>query len=168
MPAEPLRMDLTKIAPDAYRHFLQLEEVIGRHVDRKLLHLIKLRASQINGCAYCIGMHTDEALRDGESTERLTLLDAWQESSLYSEKERVAFAWTEEVTLIADTGASKKSFEALKEHFSEEEIGWLTFAIVQINGWNRIAISSRAQYNHRTSATAAQPETAPEKAPEPA
>ena len=168
MPAEPLRMDLTKIAPDAYRHFLQLEEVIGRHVDRKLLHLIKLRASQINGCAFCIAMHTDEALRDGESTERLTLLDAWEESSLYSEKERAALAWAEDVTLIAESGASKESFEALKAHFSEEEIGWLTFAIVQINGWNRIAISSRAQYNRKLFENAGQPNAAPERTPEPA
>jgi len=168
MPAEPLRMDLTKIAPDAYRHFLQLEDVIGGHVDRKLLHLIKLRSSQINGCAFCIAMHTDEALRDGESTERLTLLDAWEESSLYSEKERAALAWAEEVTLIADSGASKESFEALKPHFSEEEIGWLTFAIVQINGWNRIAISSRAQYNRKQAENAAQPSAAAEKTREPA
>jgi len=105
MSVEPLRMDLSKIAPDAYRHFLQLEGLIGQHVERKLLHLLKLRASQINGCAYCIAMHTDEALRDGEPTERLTLLDAWEESSLYSDKERTALAWIEEVTLIADTGA---------------------------------------------------------------
>jgi AhpD family alkylhydroperoxidase len=157
-------MDLSKIAPDAYSHFLQLEGVIGQHVERKLLHLLKLRASQINGCAYCIAMHTDEALRDGEPTERLTMLDAWEESTLYSEKERVALAWVEEVTLIADSGASKESFEALKAHFSEEEIGWLTLAAVQINAWNRMAISSRAQYvsPHRAQADA------PQKTPEPA
>ncbi len=119
MAAEPLRMDLSKIAPDAYRHFLQLEALAMQHVDRKLLHLLKLRASQINGCAYCIAMHTDEALHDGESTERLTLLDAWAESALYSEKERAAIAWIEEVTLIADSGASKETFEALKAHFNE-------------------------------------------------
>ena len=163
MPAEPLRMDLSKIAPDAYRHFLQLEGLIGQHVDRKLLHLLKLRASQINGCAYCLAMHTDEALRDGEPTERLTLLDAWEESTLYSEKERAALAWVEEVTLIADSGASKESFEALKPHFSDEQIGWLTFAAVQINAWNRMAISSRAQYDRKMFVHAA-----PEKAPEPA
>ena len=147
MAVESLRMDLSKIAPDAYRHFLQLEAIVGQHVERRLLHLLKLRASQINGCAFCLGMHTDEALRDGEPTERLTMLDAWEESSLYSEKERVAFAWIEEVTLIADSGASKESFEALKGHFSDEEIGWLTLAAVMINAWNRMAISSRAQYD---------------------
>ncbi|MFL6776047.1 MAG: carboxymuconolactone decarboxylase family protein [Sphingomicrobium sp.] len=155
MAAEPLRMDLSKIAPDAYRHFLQLEGLIGQHVDRKLLHLLKLRASQINGCAYCIAMHTDEALRDAEPTERLTMLDAWEESTLYSEKERAALAWIEEVTLIADSGASKESFDALKTHFGEEEIGWLTLAAVMINAWNRMAISSRAQYDRAMFAHAA-------------
>ena len=164
MPAEPLRMDLSKLAPDAYRHFLQLEGLISQHVDRKLLHLLKLRASQINGCVFCIGMHTDEALRDGEPVERLTLLDAWQESSIYSEKERAAFAWIEEVTLIADSGASKESYDALKSHFSEDEIAWLTFAAVQINAWNRIAISSRAQYDRAMFAHAAPAELTPQLA----
>ena len=166
MPAEPLRMDLSKIAPDAYRHFLQLEGVIGQHVERKLLHLLKLRASQINGCAYCIAMHTDEALRDGEPTERLTMLDAWEESTLYSERERAALAWIEEVTLIAESGASKEGFEALKAHFNEEEIGWLTLAAVQINSWNRMAISSRAQYVpvHRAQASDHPSERTPQPA----
>ncbi len=149
MAAEPVRMDLSKIAPDAYGHFLQLEGLIGQHVESKLLHLLKLRASQINGCAFCIGLHTDEALRDGEAAERLTMLDAWKESSLYSEKERAVLAWTEEVTLVADSRASLESFEALKSHFDEQEIGWLTLAAVMINSWNRLAISSRAQYGRR-------------------
>src|SRR6476620_3402612 len=147
MPAEALRMDLSKLAPDAYRHFLQLEGLISQHVDRKLLHLLKLRASQINGCAYCIGMHTDEALRDGETTERLTLLDAWPESSRYTEKERAALAWIEEVTLIADTGASDEAYDGLKAQFSGDEIIWLTTAATLINAWNRIAIASRIEYH---------------------
>ena len=163
MNVEPLRMDLSKTAPDAYRHFLQLEGLVAQHVDRKLLHLVKLRASQINGCAYCLGMHTDEALRDGEPAERLTLLDAWEESSLYSDKERAALVWVEEVTLIADSGASKESFDLLKNHFSEEEIGWLTVAATMITAWNRLAISSRAQYDPKTVTRAA-----PAKEPEPA
>ena len=147
MAAEPPRMDLSKIAPEAYRHLRGLEEVIGRHVERKLLHLLKMRASQINRCAFCLAMHTEEALRDGESPQRLTLLDAWEESTLYSEKERALLAWVEEVTLIAESGASKESLAVLQQHFSEEEIAWLTLAIVQINAWNRLAISSRAQYH---------------------
>lgn len=165
MAVEPLRMDLSKIAPEAYRHFLQLEGVIGQHVDKKLLHLVKLRASQINGCAFCLAMHTDEALRDNEAVERLTVLNAWEESSLYSDKERAALAWVEEVTLISETGASKESFDGLKPHFSEEEIGWLTLAIVQINNWNRMAISCRAQYDRAMFAHGA---PAAEKTPEPA
>ena len=145
--AEPLRMDFTKIAPDVYKHLLQMEGLIAAKLDRKLLHLIKMRASQINGCAYCIGMHTDEALRDGESPERLLMLDAWDESSLFDDKERAVLEWVEDLTLIAVSHAPKESFEALKAHFSDEEIGWLTLAATLINTWNRIAISSRAQYD---------------------
>ena len=86
--AEALRMDFTRIAPDVYKHLLQIEGQIAGKVEKSLLHLIKMRASQINGCAYCIGMHTDEALRDGENPERLLMLDAWDESSMFDEKER--------------------------------------------------------------------------------
>jgi AhpD family alkylhydroperoxidase len=154
---ETLRMDLTKLAPEAYRQLLQLEQTIGSKIDPKLLHLVKLRASQINGCAYCIGMHTDDALRDGESPERLLLLDAWDESSQFSEKERAALAWVEEITLIADGHANKEAFDGLKRFFSEEEIGNLTFAGALINTWNRIAIASRAQYNSAASHQHAQP-----------
>ena len=149
MAPEPPRMDLSATSPEAYRHFLQLEGLVGQHVERKLLHLVKLRASQINGCAFCIAMHTDEALRDGEPAERLTMLDAWEESTLYSDRERAALAWVEELTLIADSGASKESFDALKGHFNEEEIGWLTLAAVMINSWNRLAISSRSRYDRK-------------------
>src|SRR4051794_15256614 len=144
---EPLRMDLTRLASDAYKHLLALEASIAGKVDRNLLHLIKLRASQINGCAFCIGMHSDEALRDGEKPERLLLLDAWHESSAFNERERAALGWVEEITLIAEGHAHKEAFDALKPHFSEEEIGWLTLAAAMINTWNRIAISSRAQYD---------------------
>jgi len=162
MPAESPRLDLTRT--EAYRLYGQLEGVIGRHVDRKLLHLLKLRASQINGCAFCIAMHTDEAVRDGEKPERLTLLDAWEEATVYSEQERALIAWVEEVTLIAESGASKEGFEALKPHFSEDEIAWLTFAIVQINAWNRIAISSRMHYDRAMFAPAAPVERTPQPA----
>jgi AhpD family alkylhydroperoxidase len=144
---EDLRMDLTKLAPEAYRHLLQLEGVIAAKVDRRLLHLIKLRASQINGCAYCIGMHSHEALRDGEAPERLLMLDAWHESSKFEDRERAALEWVEEITLISDGHAHKEAYDALKPHFSEEEIAYLTLAGAMINTWNRIAISSRAQYD---------------------
>ncbi|HEV8406291.1 MAG TPA: carboxymuconolactone decarboxylase family protein [Sphingomicrobium sp.] len=146
---ETPRMDIPKIAPDVYKHLLGIGSAIENHVDKKLHHLLKLRASQMNGCAFCLAMHTDEALRDGESPERLMLLDAWNESSKFTDKERAALAWIEELTLIADSGASREAFDKLKAHFSEEEIGWLTLVAVSINAWNRIAISSRAQYDRK-------------------
>jgi AhpD family alkylhydroperoxidase len=155
MAVEPPRFDLTQLDPEAYGHLTKMEALIARHIEPTLYHLIKLRASQINGCAFCLQMHTDEALRHHETPERIVSLDAWEESPLYTDKERAALAWTEELTLIADSGASKESFDALKPHFTDEEIGWLILAAVQINSWNRIAISSRSQYE-------------PEKAPEPA
>ena len=161
---EPPRFDLSQLNPEAYRHLTQMEALIARHVEPTLYHLIKLRASQINGCAFCLHMHTDQALHHGETPQRITALDAWEESPLFTDKERAALAWTEELTLIADSGASKEAFEALKPHFSEEEIPWLIFAAVQINSWNRIAISTRAQYERP--AQDAQP--AAEKAREPA
>jgi AhpD family alkylhydroperoxidase len=157
---EPLRMDITKIAPDAYKHLLGLEQAIAAKVDKRLLHLIKLRASQINGCAFCIGMHTDEALRDGDKPERLLLLDAWHESSAFSDKERAALEWVEEITLISEGHAHKEAFDALKPHFSEEEIGWLTLAAAMINTWNRIAIASRAQYDPSVFHQVAEPKVA--------
>jgi AhpD family alkylhydroperoxidase len=144
---ESLRMDITKIAPDAYKHLLGLEQAIAGKIDKTIHHLIKVRASQINGCAFCIGMHTDEALRDGEKPERLLLLDAWHESSAFNDRERTALEWVEEITLISEGHAHRQAFDALKPHFSEEEIGWLTLAAAMINTWNRIAIASRAQYD---------------------
>ena len=145
--AEPLRMDFTKVAPEAYKHLIALEQTIAPKIDKTLYHLLKVRASQINGCAFCIGMHTDEALRDGEMIERLMMLDAWDESSLFNDKERALLEWVEEVTLISEGHARKEAFDALKTHFSEDEVVWLTLAAAMINTWNRIAISSRAQYD---------------------
>jgi AhpD family alkylhydroperoxidase len=147
---EPTRMDLSRIAPEAYRHLLQLEGLVAKSVDRRLLHLLKLRASQINGCAFCIAMHTAEAVRDHEEVVRLTSLDAWRETSLYSAQERAALCWIEEITLIAERGASKSAFEQLQGAFTDEQIGWLTLAGMMINAWNRIAIASRAQYSHKS------------------
>ena len=161
---EPLRMDITKLAPEAYKHLLQLELTIAGKIDRQLFHLLKLRASQINGCAFCIGMHSDEALRDGDTPERLLLLDAWHESSAFTEKERAALQWIDELTLIAESHASKEAFDGLKRFFSEEEIAYLTFTGAVINTWNRIAIASRAQYDRAQ----LQHSTATEKVAEPA
>src|SRR3954454_20332916 len=144
---ETPRMDIPRTAPEIYRHLLQIEQVIAGKIDPKLHHLIKLRASQINGCAYCLGMHSDEALRDGETPERLMLLDAWHESSQFSEKERAELEWVEELTLISEGHAHKEAFDGLKRFFSEEEITYLTLASAMINTWNRIAIASRVRYD---------------------
>ena len=144
---EPPRLNLTELNPEAYRHLTQMEGLIARNVEPTLYHLIKLRASQINGCAFCLQMHTAEALKHGETPERMMALDAWEESPLFTDKERAALAWTEELTLIADSGASSAAYEALKAQFTADEIGWLILAAVQINAWNRIAISSRSQYD---------------------
>ena len=160
---EPPRFELNALPQDAYRHLLQMEGLIAQHLDLTLYHLIKLRASQVNGCAFCLAMHTDEALKHGEKVERITALDAWHESPLFSDKERAALAWTEELTLIAEKHASRPAFDELKRHFSDEEISWLILAAVQINSWNRIAISSRAQYDPKMFTHAA-----PAKEPEPA
>jgi AhpD family alkylhydroperoxidase len=161
---EPLRMDITKLAPEAYRHLLALEQTIGSKFDHKLLHLIKVRASQINGCAFCIAMHTHDALKAGESDERLLMLDAWEESALFDERERAALEWVEEITLIAEGHAHKEAFDALKRHFSEEEIAYLTLAAAMINTWNRIAISSRAQFDPKMFEQAAVQHKVPEPA----
>ena len=163
MTAKP-RMNVAAVAPDVYRRLMQLEELVASKILPRLLHILKLRASQINGCAYCIAMHTDEALRDGDTPERLTLLDAWPESSLYSDKERAALQWVEEVTLIADSGASDEAFNQLKTQFSDEEAVWLTVAATLINAWTRIAISSRMEY-HARHAPAAQAVPAAEPVP---
>ena len=154
------RLNIPRIAPDIYHHLLQMEQLVAAKLEPRLLHLLKLRASQINGCAYCIGMHTDEALRDGEPTNRLTLLDAWPESSLFTDKERAALQWIEELTLIADSGASGEAYEKLKIHFSEDETIWLTVAGALINTWNRLGIASRAEYSlPERAATRAEPAT---------
>jgi AhpD family alkylhydroperoxidase len=139
-------MNIATAAPEIYRHLLQMEQLVTGKLEPRLLHLIKLRASQINGCAYCIGMHTDEALRDGEPPNRLTLLDAWSESSLFSDRERAALAWIEEVTLIADSGASDEAYEGLESFFGEDEIVWLTVAGALINSWNRLGVASRIEF----------------------
>ena len=121
-------------------------------VEPLLAHLVKIRASQINGCANCINMHTREARALGESEERIYLLDAWRESPFYSPHERAALAWTEALTRLPDAGAPEEVYAALKDHFDEEEQVALTLLIVTINGWNRIAVGF-GLFNPTASAT---------------
>jgi AhpD family alkylhydroperoxidase len=139
------RVDYLKSAGGVYEAMLGLEKYLAQSgLDAKLQNLIKLRASQINGCAYCIDMHWKDSRAAGESEQRLYGLDAWRESSYYTEPERAALAWTEAVTNIQDGHAPDEIFEEIRQHFSEKEIADLTLAIAAINAWNRLAISARA------------------------
>lgn len=139
------RLDPFKAAPAAMKAMLDLEEAVASSgLERSLTELVKTRASQINGCAYCIHMHTRDARAHGESEERLYLLDAWQESPLYSPRERAALGWTEALTLVAQTHAPDTAYADLRAQFSEEEQVKLTMLIGAINIWNRIAIGFRS------------------------
>ncbi|UGX88068.1 MULTISPECIES: carboxymuconolactone decarboxylase family protein [unclassified Phyllobacterium] len=120
------------------------ETVVKSGLEHSLIELVKMRASQINHCAFCIDMHSKDAIKNGETTQRLFLLDAWRESPLYSDRERAALGWTEALTLVAQTNAPDSDFEALKPHFTEEEIVKLTMLIVTINAWNRISVGFRS------------------------
>lgn len=138
------RIDFSKVAPGAYKPMIALEKYIASTgLDKKLYHLIKTRASQINGCHYCINMHTRDAIKLGETTQRLFLLDAWEEApELYTEKERAVLALTEEMTLIADGHVSDEVYEEAAKQLTEEELAAVMMGIVAINGWNRMAIAT--------------------------
>jgi AhpD family alkylhydroperoxidase len=113
-------------------------------LERSLLELVRLRASQINHCAYCIDMHTKDARAQGETEQRLYLVSAWREAPLYSDRERAALEWTEAVTNVGETAVPDSVFERVRQHFDEAELVALTFAVVAINSWNRLAVSFRA------------------------
>jgi len=139
------RLDAMKIAPGAYKAMAALQTYVdGSGLERPLLYLVQMRASQINGCAFCIAMHSQEARKAGESDERMLMLDAWREAPLYSARERAALAWTEAVTRISETHAPDAVYDEVRRHFSEKEIVDLTAAVVAINGWNRASIAFRA------------------------
>lgn len=121
-------------------------------LDASLLHLVKLRASQINGCSYCVEMHTREARQDGETEQRLYLVSAWRDSPLFSARERAALHWTEQLTRLADAHITDEHVEAMKDIFSKAEITQLTVAIGMINIWNRLAISAALQHPHEQAA----------------
>lgn len=139
------RLDLTQVSSGALNAMLGLEACIAKSgIERPLIELVRMRASQINGCAYCLDMHSKDARAAGETEQRLYALDAWRETPFYSARERAALAWTEALTLIADTHAPDAEYESARAQFSEQEMADLTLAIVAINGWNRFAIGFRA------------------------
>lgn len=141
----PRMTDYFKRAEPAFKAMFSLEAALkASPLDALLMHLVKVRASQINGCAYCIHMHVGEALKDGEDPLRLHLLAGWRDSPLYSPRERAALAWTEALTLVAETHAPDADWTAVEAAFTPDEQAWLTVAIGAINIWNRVQVGFRA------------------------
>ncbi|MGB7258278.1 MAG: carboxymuconolactone decarboxylase family protein [Pseudolabrys sp.] len=139
------RIDVTKVNPAAYKAVAALQAYVDQSgLDKKMLNLIKIRASQINGCAFCLAMHTHEGRKLGESEDRMYLLDAWREAPFFTPRERAALAWTEAVTRVADSHVPDEVYDEARKQFSEKEIVDLTAAVVSINTWNRLAIAFRA------------------------
>ncbi len=138
------RIGYTRVASEAIHALLGVEHYVRNcGLEPELLELVKLRASQINGCAYCVDMHTKDARARGESEQRLYALNVWEETPFYTERERAALAWTEAVTLISESHVPDELYERARQHFGEKELVNLTMAIIAINSWNRLAISFR-------------------------
>jgi len=149
------RMNFYQAAPDTMKALMALEtQIQSSGLEQSLIELVKTRASQINGCAFCINMHTQDARKRGETEQRLYLLDAWREAPVYTDRERAALAWTEAVTLISETHAPDDVYNEVRAHFSEAETVNLTTLIGTINTWNRLSISFRAVPPVRVSAAA--------------
>jgi len=143
------RIEYTKFAHVALKAMYDLEKYLnGCGLEEGLIHLIKMRASQINGCAFCIDMHSKDARALGETEQRLYELNAWRETPFYTDRERAALAWTEAVTLVAETHVPDEAYEEVRKHFSEKEIVDLTYVVAAINAWNRMAIAMRAVPGH--------------------
>lgn len=140
------RLKMIELQPEAYKALFSLEKSLNNIALSPIeKHLIKIRASQINGCAFCINMHTRDARKAGETEKRIYLLNAWKETGLFSERERIILDFTEEITLISQGGLSDKTYKAGLKIFSEVEISQIIMCIVAINAWNRIAIASHLQ-----------------------
>ena len=138
------RLNFYTVNPDVMKTLVALEQRIAKSgLDQTLVELVRLRASQINGCAFCLDMHFADALKAGEQTRRLATLSAWRETPFFSDRERAALAWTEAVTLVADTHVPDAVWEGIRPHFTPEEIVDLTLLVTTINTWNRFALAFR-------------------------
>lgn len=139
------RLEAQKTSPAAYSALLALEAFVRRawKLEPSLMELVRMRASQINGCAYCLDMHSKDARAEGETEQRLYTLSGWRETPFFTDRERAALDWTEALTLITEGHASDEVYEAVKQQFSDEELVNLSVAIIAINGWNRLAIGFR-------------------------
>jgi AhpD family alkylhydroperoxidase len=139
------RINYMKVAPGGYQAMLGLEKYLHDcGLEDRLIHLVKLRASQINGCAYCLDMHWKDLRAINESEQRLYSLDAWEESPFYTDRERAALAWTEAVTRVSQDHVPDEVYEKVRRHFTEKELADLTLAVATINAWNRLSIAGRA------------------------
>src|SRR5262249_51013239 len=138
------RIDLMHVNPGVMHAMLGLERQVRQAgFDSRLLDLVRMRASQINGCAYCLDMHSKDARANGETEQRLYGLDAWRETPYYSARERAALEWTEVLTLVSDSHVPDEVYERVREQFTEDELVHLSLAIVAINGWNRLTWAAR-------------------------
>jgi AhpD family alkylhydroperoxidase len=143
------RLNYVHASPEGFKAMRQLQDHVEKSgLERKLLELVKMRASQINGCAYCLDMHSKDARAAGETEQRLYVLNAWREAPFYDERERAALAWTEALTLISDGPIEDELYDEVRKQFSEKEIVDLSLAIIAINGWNRLAIPFRSEPGH--------------------
>ncbi|MDD1961497.1 carboxymuconolactone decarboxylase family protein [Pseudomonas sp. 39004] len=135
------RIEWAKHAPEAYKAMVGLEQALAKSgLENSLLELVRLRASQINGCAYCINMHANDARKAGETEARLQTLSVWQETAYFTPRERAALAWVENLTRLPERGAPQPEYEALQAHFEPQEVVNLTLAIATINAWNRFGV----------------------------
>jgi len=138
------RIDVRKyISSSLTQALLKLSFESQKHLEHSLLRLVEIRASQINGCAYCLDMHTKDARGAGETEQRIYTLDAWRETPFFTDRERAALEWTEAVTLVAETRVPDDVYQQVRQQFSEEELVELTFAVIVINSWNRLNVSFR-------------------------
>ena len=143
------RLNYVHASPDGFKALRGLQQYVeDSGLEHPLLELVKMRASQINGCAYCLDMHSKDARAAGETEQRLYVLNAWREAPFYNDRERAALAWTEALTKIADGPVEDELYDEVRKQFSEKELADLTFAIIAINGWNRLAIPFRSEPGH--------------------
>lgn len=143
------RLNYIQANPEGFQGMLALQQKVDTcSLDHALLELVKMRASQINGCAYCLDMHSKDARAAGETEQRLYLLNAWREAPFYSDRERAALEWTEALTRLGSHAVPDQVYSEVRQHFNEKEIVELSYAIVAINGWNRLAIAFRAEPGH--------------------
>ena len=153
------RLDLSKVSPDAYRALFGLEQFVRQSgLEPSLIHLVKLRASYMNGCAYCVDMHSKDARVDGETEQRIYSVPVWRETGFYTDRERAALAWTESVTALGHGGVPDDVYAEVAAHFDQREMVALTIGVVAINAWNRVAVPFRIEpgsYPPRAGAAAA-------------